>query len=114
MNNQPVALNVAIGTVVSTGVTLAALLWPDRLPAEVQVAIVAFANSVIFVLVIILTKSQVTPLANPTLPQGTSVNVQNSEDKVIIEKSPPGPVGVEGGGDTVTLAGGPVVHDPRP
>ena len=39
----------------------------------------------------------VTPKDYPTLAQGTSVNVANSEDKVIIAKSPPGPIGVEGG-----------------
>ena len=36
--------------------------------------------------------------ANPTLAAGTSVKVEGSEDSVIVEKSPPGPTGVEGGG----------------
>ena len=38
-----------------------------------------------------------TSTADPTLKAGTTVNVQGSEDKVVIETSPPGPVGVEGG-----------------
>jgi hypothetical protein len=40
--------------------------------------------------------NSVTPTANPTLAEGTEVSVQNSEDKVIIQKSPPGPEGIEG------------------
>jgi hypothetical protein len=98
MNNQPVAINVAIGGVISTGVALAALLWPDRLSPEMQVAIIAFANSVIVVAVILLTKSQVTPIADPTLKSGTSVKVEGTTDSVVIAATPPGPTGVEGGG----------------
>lgn len=41
--------------------------------------------------------NSVTPTASPTLAEGTEVSVQGSEDKVIIEKSPPGPTGIEGG-----------------
>jgi hypothetical protein len=37
-----------------------------------------------------------TPTAFPTLSAGTSVNVQGSEDKVVIQPSPPGPTGIEG------------------
>ena len=117
MTNQPVAINVALGTVVSTGVTLAALLIPGMTP-ELQVAIVAFANSVIFVAVIIITKAQVTPVANPALPQGSVVKVLNDAgealpDRVEIQPTPPGPLGVDPttgqvSGGTTTTGGGAV------
>ena len=97
MSNQPVALNVAIAGLVSSAVTLAAIFWPDRLSPEVQGSIIALANSAIVVVTILLTQRQTTPISNPTLAAGTSVNVENSEDKVVIAPSPPGPTGVEGG-----------------
>jgi hypothetical protein len=39
----------------------------------------------------------VTPVANPTLPADSVVNVQGTEDKVVIAASPPGPIGYDGG-----------------
>jgi hypothetical protein len=95
-NQQPVALNVAIAGLVASAISVATILWPDRLSPELQASIIAFANAAIVVVTIVVTRSQVTPIANPTLKAGTSVNVQGSEDKVVIESSPPGPVGVEG------------------
>lgn len=97
MNTQPVALNVAIAGLVSSAVTLAAIFWPERLDPGTQGVIVAFVNSVIVVATILLTMHQVTPIANPTLKAGTSVNVEHTSDSVIIAASPPGPTGVEGG-----------------
>jgi hypothetical protein len=41
--------------------------------------------------------SQSTSQTYPNLKEGTEVRVQGSEDKVIIEKSPPGPTGIEDG-----------------
>ena len=43
-------------------------------------------------------EAAVTPVANPSLPVGSTVNVIGSEDKVVIESSPPGPTGIEGDG----------------
>lgn len=40
--------------------------------------------------------SQSTPIAAPTLPEGTEVAVKGSEDKVIIAATPPGPEGIDG------------------
>jgi hypothetical protein len=96
-SNQPVAISVAIGGVLSTGVALAAVLWPDRLDPVVQALIIAFGNSVILAAGAIYATARSTPVANPTLPSGTSVNVQGSSDSVVIAPSPPGPTGVEGG-----------------
>jgi hypothetical protein len=95
--NQPVALNVAIAGLVSSAVTLAAIFWPDRLDAPTQGAIVALANSAIVVVTIILTQRQTTPVANPTLPANTEVKVQGTEDTVVVQPTPPGPTGIEGG-----------------
>lgn len=70
---QPVAINVALGTLATTGVALAAyvLSWTP----ELAVLVIAFANAVIGVVVWWLTQRQVTPIANPALEQGTSVAV---------------------------------------
>jgi hypothetical protein len=108
MNQQPVALNVAIAGFISSCVTLAAIFWPDRLSPEVQAAIISVANAAIVVVTILLTMRQVTPVANPTLPAGTSVNVQNTEDKVLIAPTPPGPTGIDStsGGQTFTADDG--------
>lgn len=95
MNQQPVALNVAIAGLVSSVITLAAIFWPDRLTPETQAAIVAVANSVIVVVTIFLTQRQTTPVSNPTLPTGSVVNVQGTEDKVEIAPTPPGPTGLD-------------------
>jgi len=95
MNQQPVALNVAIAGLVSSVITLAAIFWPDRLTPETQAAIVAVANSVIVVVTIFLTQRQTTPVSNPTLPADTTVNVQGTEDKVVIAPTPPGPTGID-------------------
>ena len=45
----------------------------------------------------LLIKPNVTPVAEPQLPNGTEVRIQNSDDTVIVRPTPPGPVGVEDG-----------------
>lgn len=96
MNQQPVAVGAAIAGVISTAVALAAVLWPDRLSPDMQAAIIAFANAVIVAAAAVWAATKVTPVASPTLPTGTSVKVQGTEDTVLIQPTPPGPVGVEG------------------
>lgn len=44
-----------------------------------------------------LANTATTPISDPILAAGTSVQVKDSEDRVIIAKTPPGPSGVEGG-----------------
>jgi len=104
--NQPVALNVAIGGVLTTGVALTALLVPD-LTVELQIATVAFGNALILLGVVVLTQRQVTPIHNATLAAGTPVKVQGTEDTVIVEATPPGPVGIEGDIGSVAPGDGP-------
>lgn len=108
MNHQPVAVGAAIAGVVSTAVALAAVLWPERLSPELQASIIAFANAVIVAAAAVWAASRVTPVSNPTLPSGTSVRVQGTEDKVLIAPTPPGPVGI----DPSATTSGPVVVTP--
>ena len=46
----------------------------------------------------------VTPVAKPKLPAGTEVMVQGSTDTVVIQPTPPGPVGIEDGATEDGLA----------
>ena len=96
-NNQPVPIAVAVATVLSTGVALFAVLWPDRLTIEAQAAIIAFGNSLIGLGVAVWLNRQTTAVNNPVLPAGSSVKVQGTEDRVNIQPTPPGPTGTEGG-----------------
>lgn len=71
--SEPISVSVALGYVVQTGVTLAALLWPQRLPQDVQVAIISFSGAVIALLVAYFGRKGSTPIANPVLTAGTPV-----------------------------------------
>lgn len=84
--NQPVTLWVALGGVLSTGVALAAVLWPQRLDPGTQAAIIAFGNAVILAAATIIATSKVTPTGNANLPVGTSVN---SGSAVVASVNPP-------------------------
>lgn len=97
MNQQPILISGAIGGVLTTGVALAAVLWPQRLDPLLQAAVIAFGNSVILTAGAIYAMLKSTPVSNPTLPPGSVVNVQGSEDKVEIQPTPPGPAAIEGG-----------------
>ena len=94
---RPVALSGAVAGVLSTGIAMAAVFWPDRLPAIAQAAIIAFGNSVILTISIWWAQRQVTPISQPTLAAGTEVSIPGSSDKVVIKATPPGPQGIEGG-----------------
>lgn len=48
-----------------------------------------------------LIKPTVTPVAAPKLKPGTEVQVEGSADKVLIETTPPGPVGLDASGDVL-------------
>jgi hypothetical protein len=85
---QPVAINVAIGGVLATGVSLAALLWPGITP-ELQVAIIAFGNAVILAATAIVTWHQVTPTSDPVLPAGTTVTTPQGQPAEVVPTAPP-------------------------
>lgn len=75
---QPVNVNIAIGGLLSTGVALLAILWPERLSPELQAAIIAFGNTLILTVAAIIASRAVTPVAAPQLPEGTKVTVETA------------------------------------
>jgi hypothetical protein len=96
LSAEPLAAAV-IQLVVALGVAMSpelqdALITVVRIVAQILVSagVVQFAAN--------LQKAAVTPVANPTLPAGSVVKVEGSEDQVEIQPSPPGPVAIEGGG----------------
>ena len=76
VNGEPVAISTAIGGVLTTAVAFAALLLPNQLTPEMQLAVIAMGNAVILLGVVIYGRAKSTPVASPTLPEGTVVNVQ--------------------------------------
>jgi hypothetical protein len=71
---QPVVTHALIAAVLTSGVALAAYLWPAVITAEATLLITAFGNSVIILgIALFATKNQVTPVSDPVLPEGTPV-----------------------------------------
>ena len=70
----PVALSVALGGTLSTGVALLAVFIPG-LDVITQALIIAFGNSVILTGSIIWAQARTTPTATPILDAGTVVTV---------------------------------------
>jgi hypothetical protein len=91
--SQPVPLTIAVASVLSTGVALVAVLWPDRLTVEAQAAIIAFGNSLIALGAAIWLNKTTTAVASPELPAGSTVKVSGTRDTVEIQPTPPGPTG---------------------
>lgn len=59
-----------------------------------DIAVLASGALAIEVLLSLFVYSQSTSAAYPSLAQGTEVSVQGTQDKVIIQPTPPGPVGI--------------------
>lgn len=76
VNGEPVAISTALGGVLTTAVAFAALLLPNQLTKEMQLAIIALGNALILTAVVVYGRAKSTPVANPTLPAGTVVNVE--------------------------------------
>lgn len=74
MGQNPITLSVALGGLLTTGVSLIAVFNPD-LGQAAQVAIIAFGNALILTVSILWAQAHSTPTANPVLPQGTQVTV---------------------------------------
>jgi hypothetical protein len=86
---QPAAIAGAIRAI------LAALVLAKVIAVDIEVlAAGALALEVVLSLFVF---SQSTSAAYPNVAPGTEVKIQGSEDTVIANPSPPGPVGVEGG-----------------
>lgn len=80
---EPVSFTGAIGLVLSTGLTLAAVLWPQRLTPEVQAAILGFGNALIWLGAIYFGRKGSTPIAAPVLTAGTPVTTPTG-DKALV------------------------------
>jgi len=78
--NEPIGLSTALGGLLATGVALVAIFVPG-LTQEAQLAIIAFGNAVILTGVVLYGRANSTPTANPSLPQGTRVEVITPGDK---------------------------------
>src|SRR5687768_4270479 len=50
------------------------------------------------VLLTLFVRQTSTSISSPTLPANTEVSVQGTEDTVVIQPTPPGPTGADGGG----------------
>ena len=75
-------------------------LISDAATGQVTNAVNAVGELLILIAPLItgmLIQPQVTPVAAPKLKAGTEVMVQNSTDTVVIQPTPPGPVGIEDG-----------------
>jgi hypothetical protein len=79
---EPVAISVALGTVIASAIALGALFWPDRLTPEISAAIIVLANSIIALGVALFARSQSTPTASPRLETGTPLIVTKDGEAV--------------------------------
>jgi len=77
---EPISLSTALGGLLTTGVALVAIFVPG-LSREAQIAIIAFGNAVILTGVVLYGRANSTPTANPSLPQGTRVEVVTPGDR---------------------------------
>jgi hypothetical protein len=75
MNTEPVAISTALGVLLSSLVAWAALILPNGLTPELQVATIALGNAFIGVGVILYGRAKSTPIAAPVVPAGTAVTV---------------------------------------
>lgn len=82
----PVRFWNSLGGVLSTGVTALALLGPWQLEPPAQLAIIAFGNAIIFTLTTLQGETEVTPLADPRLPIGSTYKATNAEGEPIVVK----------------------------
>jgi hypothetical protein len=72
--SEPISLSTALGGLLTTGVALVAVFWPD-LSKEAQIAVIAFGNAVILTAVVLYGRAKSTPISSPTLDAGTQVTV---------------------------------------
>lgn len=87
---QPVAIAGAIRAVLYALVLMSIIVLTPE-----QLAGIAIALEMVLGLFVWKASTSAT---SPNLKAGTSVNVQGSEDRVVIQPSPPGPTGIEGDG----------------
>lgn len=85
---SPTAIAAALVILLNLGISFGLDLTADQV-GQINMLVVAILGLLVY--------NSVTPTANATLRAGTEVKVQDSEDKVIIQPSPPGPEGINEG-----------------
>lgn len=88
-DKEPAAIAGAVQVILPVLVLLGLVSLDDKAMAGIVL--------VVSTLLALFVRSSSTSKTSPTLAAGTEVSVAGSPDKVIVESSPPGPVGVEGG-----------------
>ena len=101
INKEPVAVSAAIVAVLNVLQLLGVVNLDGDTVSAINIALVAVLG--------LFARQASTPTSAPTLKQGTEVHVQGTEDTVIVQPTPPGPEGVEGGAPD----DGPVYEDPN-
>ena len=86
---EPAVIAGAIRVVLHTLVLASVLNWDAPLLAGISLAIEGFLT--------LFVRQSSTPISAPTLKANTEVTVEGTQDTVVIQPSPPGPIGVEGG-----------------
>lgn len=90
-DKQPTEIATAVRTILFVMVLAGVVGFGEQLLAGIALAL----ELVLALFVIRSTTSK----SDPTLKSGTTVKVQGSSDTVVIQPTPPGPVGFEGGPD---------------
>ena len=67
---------------------------------QLTVEQLAGVNTALIAVLTLFVRQSSTPTSEPTLKANTEVKVQGTSDSVVIQATPPGPTGVEGGGIT--------------
>jgi hypothetical protein len=75
---EPISISTAIGGLLTTGIALLAVFVPG-LTQEAQIALIAFGNALVLTVVVLYARAKSTPIAKPTLDQGTIVTVVTPE-----------------------------------
>lgn len=95
-NDQPANIPSALTLVLTTGVSLAALLLPGlQGNVALQVALIAFGNALILLGQAVYLNKRTTSNTTPVLAAGTQVAVEGTDDVVVVDRTPPGPEGYD-------------------
>lgn len=89
LNKEPVAVATAVVAVLNVLQLMGFVSLTADAVSALNIALVAVLG--------LFVRQSVTPTAAPNLDAGTEVKVTGTTDTVVIQPSPPGPVGVEDG-----------------
>ena len=90
LEKEPAVLAEAVRALVLAAVALGLLAIDEQQLATLMLALSA--------LLTLFVRQASTPTAAPVLAQGSQVTVKGTTDTVIVQPTPPGPVGIEGEG----------------